>query len=97
MPSSISTIEERHHHSAASSTETSATKIAIPPRAPWSVAKRKMALRKAQRANQISAVQRMPRLSLGMTTGTTDPESPPRRNRATSPHAETTSLIELMP
>src|SRR5690606_35123691 len=55
------------------------------------------ALTRAHRPNQTSVVQRSPRLSRGMTTGTSAPESPPRSSRATSPHPETTSLIELMP
>ncbi|EKA60241.1 hypothetical protein B277_13819 [Janibacter hoylei PVAS-1] len=79
VPSSISTIEERHHHSADRRKARIATKIASPPSAPWSVAARKIPLSRAHAPNQMSEVQRMPRLSLGMTTGTTEPESPPRR------------------
>src|SRR5699024_172820 len=50
----------------------------------------------AHSPNQIKDVQRSPRLSRGMTTGTRDPESPPRSSRATSLQSETASLIELV-
>src|SRR5699024_5830456 len=50
----------------------------------------------AHSPNQIKDVKRSPRLSPGMTTGTRDPESPPRRSRATSLPPDTASLSELV-
>src|SRR5690606_850678 len=57
---------------------------------------RKTALASAHTPSQTSTSQRVPRLSRGMTTGTSAPWSPPRSSAATSPQPASASLIELV-